>query len=99
MKSAWKTWWQLVTWNLPLDTPLARLAATRFVRAVKKHGPIHGNRRDGAALVLDPAGKLAEELKALVPADGKVSLLPITDKQYEHSLVLWGKSRMSLVTA
>ena len=93
--SAYRTMWLLTMFDLPTDTKKARKDYTRFRKALIKDGftmmqysvYIRHCASEENADVHD--GRVV----AVLPPDGEVRLIRITDKQYERMRVFWGKRR------
>lgn len=82
--------------DLPTDTKQARRQYTQFRKALLKDGFVmmqysvyirHSASRENAAVHI-------KRVEAVVPADGEVRVITITDKQFERMRIFWGKRRM-----
>ncbi len=87
--------WLVAMFDLPVTTRKARRDYTRFRKALIDDGftkmqysvyTRHCASEENAAV---HAGRVV----AVLPPDGEVRLLRITDKQYERMQVFWGKRR------
>ena len=81
--------------DLPVDTKQARRAYTRFRKFLLKDG---FTRMQFSVYVRHCASKEntqvhVNRIEHHVPGDGEVRVLTITDKQFEHMRVFWGKMR------
>ena len=97
--TGYTTLWTHVSFHLPQDTNTAKAAARKFIKALRlKCGgtEVVMSRGSGAGLLCCPFSKANEVLAALLPPDGELRLVPVTDKQVEHSRIYWGKPRKVL---
>lgn len=96
--TGYSTLWTSISFYLPQDTTAAKRRARRFLRELAKMGGTKSNlvisRGRGAGLICVNYAK-ALTLEACLPADAELRLVPVTDKQVEHSRVFWGKRRAS----
>ncbi|MFQ5425289.1 MAG: CRISPR-associated endonuclease Cas2 [Phycisphaerae bacterium] len=87
--------WLVTMFDLPVDTKQARRAYTQFRK---------GLLRDGFTMMQYSvyARHCASEentdvhvrrVEAMLPDDGEVRIITVTDKQYERMRVFWGKRR------
>ena len=86
-----KTKWYLISWKLPRDTREAKAAARRFVKEARKNAPFFPDRRAAAVFVFSPES--VSKLKELLPPDGEMRILEVTDKQMSRMECVWGKLR------
>ena len=87
--------WLLAMFDLPTDTKKARKAYTQFRKALIKDG---FTMMQYSVYIRHCASEENVEVHdgrvvAVLPPDGEVRLLRITDKQYERMRVFWGKRR------
>lgn len=87
--------WIVVMFDLPVDTAAARRAYTRFRKRLIRDGFAqmqysvyirHCASNENATVHI-------ERVKQILPPDGEVRVLTITDKQFERMSVFWGKRR------
>lgn len=101
--NAYSTLWTSISFSVPQDTKAAKAAARKFIRTVKNLG-MGGNhslvifRGRGAGLICCRYAKVVETLSAVLPEDGELRLVPVTDKQVEKSTIVWGKMRKFATT-
>lgn len=95
--NAYSTLWTSVAFYLPQDTKEAKAAARKFLRTIRGLGTANGglvvSRGRGAGLLCCRYDKATETLKAVLPPDAELRLVPVTDKQIEKSTILWGAVR------
>jgi CRISPR/Cas system-associated protein endoribonuclease Cas2 len=100
--NAYSTLWTSISFHVPQDTAAAKSAARKFIKAVKlQFGGMNSlvvSRGRGAGLLCCSFEK-AKSLADLLPADGELRLVPVTDKQFEKSANFWGKPRTAAVSA
>jgi CRISPR-associated protein Cas2 len=93
--SGYRFMWVVAMFDLPVDTKQARRAYTRFRKGLLRDGFVkmqysiyirHCSSEENAAV---HAGRV----EGMVPDDGEVRVMTITDKQFERMRVFWGKSR------
>lgn len=87
--------WVLAMFDLPVDTKDARRAYALFRKSLLKDGFTkmqfsvyvrHCASEENADVHL-------QRVERMVPADGEVRVISITDKQFERMRVYWGKKR------
>ena len=87
--------WLLLMFDLPVDTPPARRAYTQFRNKLLSDGFVrmqysvycrHCSSEENAQ-VHD------RRIENMLPPEGEVRILSITDKQYERMRIFWGKTR------
>ncbi|QQX81675.1 CRISPR-associated endonuclease Cas2 [Shewanella sp. KX20019] len=87
--------WIIVLFDLPTDTPEARLEYTQFRKGLLKDSFImmqysvymrHCNSDENAMVH-------ANRVRASLPADGEVRIIKITDQQFGRIEVYYGKKR------
>lgn len=90
--------WLFVTFDLPVTTEKYMKAANKFRQNLKHKGfqrfqlsvyTRHCGSRESAESQVDA-------VKDLVPAEGFVSIITITDKQYSQIVNIWGKKEERL---
>jgi len=93
--SGYRSMWLIAMFDLPTDTPGARKAYTRFRKALVKDGFAmmqysvyirHCASRENTAVH-------SQRVRAVLPPDGEVRIICLTDKQYEKMDVFWGSKR------
>ena len=93
--SGYRYMWVVVMFDLPMDTPRARRAYTRFRKGLLQDGFTrmqysvylrHCASRENAEVHI-------QRVEGTVPDDGEVRVITITDKQFERMHVFWGKMR------
>ncbi len=96
--SGYRNVWLIAMFDLPTDTKQARRAYTAFRKSLLKGGFTmmqysvyirHCASEENAVVH-------AERIKRVLPNDGEVRLLTITDKQFGRMQVFWGKMRKPL---
>jgi len=87
--------WVIVMFDLPVDTKLARKQYTQFRKGLIRDGfaqmqysvyTRNASSRENAAVHVS-------RVQGLIPSDGEIRILTITDKQMERMDVFWGKIR------
>lgn len=93
--SGYRFMWLVVCFDLPVDTKKARRAYARFRKGLLRDGFImmqysvyirHCASEESAAVHIG-------RVERMVPDDGEVRIITITDKQFERMRVFWGKRR------
>ena len=93
--SGYRCMWVVTMFDLPTETKAARRAYTQFRKHLLKDGFArmqysvyirHCASEENAQVHLN-------RIEGMVPDDGEVRLLTITDKQFERMRVFWGKRR------
>ena len=87
--------WLVVMFDLPVDTKTARRAYTQFRKKLLLDG---FTRMQFSVYIRHCASEENTEVHTqrgqwMVPDDGEVRILSITDKQFERMRVFWGKRR------
>lgn len=98
--SGYRCMWIVVLFDLPVDTRRARREYAQFRKGLLKDG---FTRMQYSVYIRHCASEEnatvhVQRVKGIVPPDGEVRLLTITDKQYERMLVFWGKRRVPTET-
>jgi hypothetical protein len=84
----------MLTWYYPTDCPGALAAAYKFKRAVLRLGGRIGCKR-GTTLIYGRSPERVEaDLLPVLPPDGELRLLGVTDIQIQKSRNHWGKPRL-----
>jgi CRISPR-associated protein Cas2 len=87
--------WVLTLFDLPVDTKKARQAYADFRKRLLKDGftmmqfsvyARHCASEENAAVHI-------QRVERMIPPDGEVRVLTITDKQFERMRIFWGKIR------
>lgn len=93
--------WVLAMFDLPVDTKQARRAYAIFRKGLLKDGFTkmqfsvyvrHCPSEENAAVHV-------ARVEKMVPADGEVRIITLTDKQFERMRIFWGKMRKTPETA
>jgi len=100
MKSGFQMTWTLIGYQLPTDTAEAKRGARQFRRVLLSLGAGKGTLQDfrlgrGVGLISCDYNRARKTLSENVPPNGEVRCVPITDKQYEHSYIGWGKLKQT----
>jgi CRISPR-associated protein Cas2 len=87
--------WVVVMFDLPVDTKKARRAYTQFRKALLRDG---FTKMQFSVYIRHCASKEnadvhTSRVQAIVPDDGEVRVITITDKQFERMRIFWGKRR------
>jgi CRISPR-associated protein Cas2 len=93
--SGYRFMWVVVFFDLPVDTKKARRAYAQFRKKLLK---------DGFAMMQysvyirhcaseENAVVHGSRVERIVPDDGEVRVISLTDKQFERMRVFWGKRR------
>lgn len=93
--NSYRSMWVIVMFDLPVDTKKARKQYTRFRK---------GLLRDGFSMMQYSVyirHCASEEnttvhigrVQSMVPPDGEVRIISVTDKQFERMRIFWGKRR------
>lgn len=87
--------WLVVMFDLPVDTKKARRQYTFFRKKLLKDGfaKMQFSIYIRHCASDENTDVHANRVAAMVPPDGEVRLLRITDKQYERMQVFWGEKR------
>lgn len=87
--------WIIVMFDLPVDSREARREYTIFRKGLIRNGFMqmqysiylrHVSSRENAEVHMS-------RVEAIVPPDGEVRILTVTDKQYERMRIFWGNAR------
>ena len=93
--SGYRCMWLVVCFDLPVDTKKARKAYAQFRKGLLKDGFAmmqysvyirHCASEENTAVHV-------ARVERMIPDDGEVRVLTITDKQFERMRVFWGKRR------
>lgn len=87
--------WLFVFFDLPVSTKEARKAAAIFRTNLEKDGFIMKQFSVYVRLCGSKENRdvHVRRVKALIPEEGKVSILSVTDKQYSEIYNFWGKPK------
>lgn len=93
--SGYRCMWVLTMFDLPVDTKAARRAYAHFRKKLIADG---FTQMQFSVYVRHCASEEnarvhAQRVERMLPADGEVRVIIITDKQYERMQVFWGKRR------
>jgi CRISPR-associated protein Cas2 len=93
--SGYRFMWLVVMFDLPVDTKRARKAYAQFRKELLRNGFA---RMQYSVYIrhcasLENTDVHTKRVEAMVPDDGEVRLLTVTDKQFERMQVFWGKRR------
>ncbi len=85
--------WAIALFDLPVDTPKARKAYARFRKQLIQDGFAM---MQFSVYIRHCASKEntevhVERVKHMVPDEGEVRVMTVTDKQFERMQVFWGK--------
>jgi CRISPR-associated protein Cas2 len=87
--------WLFVAYEVPHDTRDAKTAAAKFRRVLHREGYLPWVR--GCRVLIRHCGpnaqKQIELVRSLVPPNGEVKILQVTDKQFGRMENVWGKLR------
>ena len=87
--------WVLTFFDLPVDTPKARKAYSQFRKQLMADGfnmlqySVYGRHCSSE----ENAQVHMARVEGILPDDGQVRVLCVTDKQFERMRVFWGKMR------
>lgn len=93
--SGYRWMWVIVMFDLPVDTKAARRRYAVFRKGLITDGFVqmqfsvylrHASSRENADVHM-------ARVESMVPEDGEVRVMCITDKQFERMRVFWGKRR------
>ena len=93
--SGYRFMWLIVMFDLPVDTKKARRQYAEFRKRLMKDGFVM---MQFSVYVRHCASEENADVHTtrvdqIVPPDGEVRVLRITDKQYERMRIFWGKRR------
>ena len=93
--SVYRCMWVLTMFDLPVDTKEARRAYAQFRKALLKDGfsRLQFSVYARHCASEENADVHTERVQHVLPDDGEVRVLAITDKQFERMRVFWGKMR------
>lgn len=93
----WRSMWVIAMFDLPVDTPQARKAYTRFRKTLLEDGftMMQYSVYSRHCASIDNAERHLRRMGARVPSEGEVRFLTITDRQFGRILVYVGKNRQS----
>src|SRR5207244_228275 len=93
--SGYRCMWIIVMFDLPVDTKKARRAYAQFRKRLLKNGfsmmqySVYIRHCASEENTVVHTGRV----ERMVPDDGEVRVITITDKQFERMRVFWGKRR------
>lgn len=87
--------WVIAMFDLPTDTKRARRAYTDFRKCLLKDGftMLQYSVYSRHCASEENADVHVQRVQGVLPDDGEVRILAITDKQFERMRVFWGKRR------
>lgn len=92
--NAYRIMWLFVFFDLPTDTKKQRKNASQFRKSLLKDGftmmQFSVYLRHCASS--ESADAHERRIKTVLPIEGKISIMRITDKQYGNIMNYWGKS-------
>ena len=93
--SEYKSMWLYTMFDLPVDTKAARKRYTRFRKALLAEGFLMLQFSVYARYCASEEASEAHRnrIRAIVPPDGQVRLLSVTDRQFGKQEVYYGKKR------
>jgi len=93
--SAYRTMWIIAMFDLPVDTKTARRAYAQFRKELLKDGfcKMQYSVYTRHCASQENADVHMERVERIVPDDGEVRIIQITDRQFERMRVFWGKRR------
>lgn len=93
--NGYRCMWVLTMFDLPTDTKAARRAYTLFRKKLLQDGftQMQYSVYIRHCASEENAEVHVQRVERMLPADGEVRLIAITDKQFERMRVFWGKKR------
>ncbi len=94
----WRSMWVIAMFDLPTDTPKARKAYARFRKNLLEDGftMMQYSIYSRHCASIENAEVHEKRMGDLVPAEGEVRFLTITDKQFNRTKVYAGKKRQRI---
>jgi CRISPR-associated protein Cas2 len=91
----WRNMWVIAMFDLPVDTPSARKAYTRFRKDLLDDGfsMMQFSVYSRHCASIENAEIHVVRMGARLPPAGEVRFLTITDKQFSRIKVFWGRKR------
>ncbi|MFN3166949.1 MAG: CRISPR-associated endonuclease Cas2 [Phycisphaeraceae bacterium] len=95
-RSGYEAMWLMAMFDLPVDSPKARRAYTRFRKRLLNEGfaqlqySVYGRH----CASVDLANRVCKVLKKAMPKEGQVRLLMVTERQFGKMQVYEGKKRI-----
>ncbi len=88
--------WLLAMFDLPVTTPEARRQYTQFRKTLLREGftMLQYSVYARYCVSEETTQKHRRRMRALLPADGQVRIMGITDRQFEKMEVYFGKKRV-----
>ncbi|MFC2106882.1 CRISPR-associated endonuclease Cas2 [Bacteroidota bacterium] len=96
--NAYRIMWLFVFFDLPVTTKKERMAATRFRKDILKDGfsMMQYSVYNRHCASKESAKVHITRLHHMIPEKGLVSILKVTDKQYEKIINYWGRKSTQL---
>lgn len=93
--SGYRCMWVVTMFDLPVDTKAARKAYAQFRKSLLKNGftRMQFSVYTRHCASEENADVHIQRVQGILPDDGEVRVLTITDKQFERMRVFWGKRR------
>jgi CRISPR-associated protein Cas2 len=93
----WRSMWVIAMFDLPVHTPKARKAYTRFRKTLLQDGftMMQYSVYSRHCASIDNAEMHLRRMGAQVPSEGEVRFMTITDRQFGRIQVFVGKTRQS----
>ena len=93
--SGYRCMWLLVMFDLPTDTKKARRDYTQFRKGLLEDG---FSKMQYSVYIRHCASEENatvhfRRVENMVPPDGEVRIMTVTDKQFERMRIFWGKNR------
>ena len=94
--SAYRIMWVFVFFDLPVDTKALRKEYTRFHKGLQKQGfeMLQYSVYIRHAPSLEAAQAHVKRIENILPKAGKVSIMLVTDKQFERIKHYWGVEKI-----
>lgn len=95
-QSGYESMWLVAMFDLPVDSTKARRAYVRFRKKLLTQGfsrlqySVYGRH----CASIDSAHQICATLKAIMPAQGQIRLLMVTERQFGKMQVFEGKKRV-----
>ena len=92
--NAYRIMWLFVFFDLPTDTKKQRKNASQFRKSLLKDGftMMQFSVYTRHCASSESADAHERRIKTVLPIEGKISIMRITDKQYGNIMNYWGKS-------
>lgn len=95
-RSGYESMWLVAMFDLPVDSTKARRAYTRFRKKLLTEGfarlqySVYGRH----CASTDSAHRICTTVKSVIPAEGQIRLLMVTERQFGKMQVFEGKKRV-----